>query len=63
MGRRILIYLIIWAVILSGLCIISLIKYKDVLAAGLDYAFSGIIVTLIVIAGIGLVIASAFRRY
>ncbi len=63
MGRRILIYLILWVVIFAVLCIISLIKYKDVLTAGLDYTFSGIIVTLIVVAGIGIAVFSGLRRY
>ncbi len=62
MGRRILIYLIIWAAVLVLLCIISLIKYKDVLAAGLENTFSGLFVGVLIIASIGVAIIWSIRR-
>ena len=62
MGRRIFIYVIIWVAVLILLSIISLIKYKDVLLAGLENTFSEYIVGLIIIVGLGIAITAALRR-
>ncbi len=62
MGRRIFIYVMIWTAVFLLLSVISLIKYKDVLLAGLENTFSEYIVGLVIIGVLGIAITAALRR-
>ena len=63
--RRILMYIVLWAVLFLILCVVSVIKNKDVLAAGIGGSISSAIASLavigLVIYGIVMMLRAGFR--
>lgn len=63
--RRILMYIVLWAVLFLILCVVSVIKNKDVLAAVIGGSISSAIASLavigLVIYGIVMMLRAGFR--
>ena len=63
--RRILMYIVLWAVLFLILCVVSVVKNKDVLAAVIGGSISSAIASLavigLVIYGIVMMLRAGFR--
>lgn len=62
MFRRFLRYVVVWLIILAVLCVLSIIKYRYEIIAGISGMFSSIAVSIITLAGIIYIISLVFRR-